>query len=195
MRQFRVSAWLSVVLLMAMPAVSAFALESGVRSTSNGPDGHAIEAELDGAPFELARINEHHCHDAAYPIIRCFRDEADRDADIDLDLRTATLDVRVAGPAFAPAAPCSTCTYVTLYWDINQGGSSISFVYDHANLGIYGWNDQASSYLARNCGQPKLYWDADFSGNAIYTSACNGLNFTGVHGAWNDQVSSIANLN
>ena len=53
----------SVIALVAVWTVSA---------ATTAADPMAITAELDGQPIALRDVSGYHCHDRAYPVIRCF---------------------------------------------------------------------------------------------------------------------------
>lgn len=49
-------------------------------TTAGGRDH--IRAVLEGQPIRARDVSRYHCHDLEYPVIRCFRNASDRDADV-----------------------------------------------------------------------------------------------------------------
>ena len=84
-------------------------------------DQMALTAELDGRPIALADVSDYHCHDRAYPVIRCFGTAFERDRDEGLP-EAATKAAMDGDSAEAIAAAMDS--YVRWYMDANYGGPS-----------------------------------------------------------------------
>ncbi len=104
-------------------------------------------ADVDGQAIPLSSVASYHCHDAAFPVISCFRSAAKRDA---------SLSEQRAGNAAAPPL------YVTVFAHENYGGSSFSASVSYSHLGILGWNDMITSFKSLNGQHPKFWHDAEY---------------------------------
>jgi hypothetical protein len=69
-------------------------------------------------------------------------------------------------------SPDFTGPYTIAYWDINYGGTALTLYSAVSNLGALGWNDSVSSIKSINCGIPRYYVDAGYSG-AYWQNGCN----------------------
>jgi hypothetical protein len=144
-----------------------------------------MTATYQGSAIALADVATHHCHDGAYPVIRCF-DSAEELAE---DVVSYTIDV--AGGLLGPE-PQPGSYYVTWYEAANYGGSSFTASASYSNLGIFGWGDRISSFKSLNNGRPKWWRDPSFAGTAWHWLAGAQVSYVG-DGA-NDQFSSVANV-
>lgn len=133
-------------------------------------------AVLDAEGIPLDDVRRYHCHDRDYPVIRCFRDEAGRDADT----------ARALGRVELLSDP-----YVTFYKDVGYGGGSYSAYGPLTNLGIFGWADVISSFKSLNNGRPHWYRDSNY-GTPDWRWAA-GAWVTNVGSAANDTFSSVEN--
>lgn len=149
--------------------------------TSAASDSAEVRAILNGKPIALADVSRYHCHDRAYPLIRCFRASADRDAD---EVTAATLQ---GGAALS----VTVAPYVRWYADINFGGSSFAAYFSYANLGVIGWNDAISSFTTYAGGHPKWWQDTGFSGTHWDWGTTS---FLYVGDLANDKFSSVERL-
>ena len=130
---------------------------------------------LEGMSIPVSTVPEHHCHDTAWPVITCFRDSAERDADIAWSGTTR----------MAPA-------YAVVYVDADYGGGSIAIVSDYPNLGTIGWNNKISSFTSPNGGHPK-FWDGANYGPPSWQWAA-GASVAYVGDSRNDKFSSMKNV-
>lgn len=162
-------------------------LSPTVPATLGGPA--TLRAELNGHPIPLAEISRLHCHDRAYPLIRCFGTSAERDAD---EAATAL----VAGsPASVPAPGIGASTsypYVRWYRDANYGGPSFDAYVAYTDLGVIGWNDSISSFITYAGGHPRWWQNVGFSGVAWDWGSGVSVGYVGA--AANDQFSSVERL-
>jgi hypothetical protein len=102
--------------------------------------GSGLRAELLGRPLPLVAVANHHCHDFAYPVIRCF----DSASALKADVAQASADSNTRTLAAAAV------TYVRV-WDLTwYAGASMFISQNYSNLGTIGWNDRISSYAAQN---------------------------------------------
>jgi hypothetical protein len=156
------------VLLALVPATPAVAAAPGIAAT------------LDGRPLAVAEIPQFHCHDLDYPIIRCFRKAADRDAMVSTEV----------GAMAATAATTATTAvvYVTVYENTNFSGASLSISQNYDVLATIGWNDRISSFKGRNAETGVFYVDWFASGSS-WAFCCN----TSVSNlsAWDNSFSSV----
>ena len=70
---------LSTVLLLCLAVLSISAVGPAV---ARDPAAMLRKAVLQGRPMSLSDVSDHHCHDRAYPVIRCFATRAARDRDL-----------------------------------------------------------------------------------------------------------------
>jgi len=137
-----------------------------------------VVATLDGRPIAVADIPDYQCHDLEYPVIRCFRKIADRDASIAVDI-----DVGVASASLA-----SGVVYVTVYDGANFTGSTFSISQDYDALATIGWNDRVSSFKGRNSESGRFFVDW-FGGGSNWPFCCNST--YGSLGTYNNTFSSV----
>ena len=166
--------------VMAVIVLSA-GLGAGASPTSAASEDGSARAVLDGLPIAIGDISRYHCHDRAFPLIRCFHDSASRD----LDEQTA--------PALKQSAGLSgTVTpYVRWYADGGLLGPSFSASIPYANLGDVGWNDAISSFSTYPGGHPR--WSQDIgSGGTHWDWGFASVTYVG--DAANDKFSSVERL-
>jgi hypothetical protein len=156
------------VILALVPATPALAAAPGIVAT------------LDGRPLAVADIDNFHCHDLEYPIIRCFRKAADRDAELETEPG--------AMAAMAGTAATAAVVYVTVYESPGFAGASLSISQNYDALAVIGWNDRISSFKGRNAETGIFYVDWFASGSS-WAFCCN----TSVSNlsSWNNTFSSV----
>ena len=161
----------TVLGLLALPmTVSAAPATNGVPSVY-----------LDGQRIDGHGAGSFYCHDRDYPVIRCFRTDADRAADENAPATAP--EAAIAGSA-GPASLLSP--YVRWYRDANFSGPSFdAYVYE-ANLAAIGWDNLISSFAPLNGGHP-LWWTGP---NRSGTKWDWGTASVATLGAANDQFSS-----
>lgn len=149
--------------------------------TSAASDPAEVRAVLNGKPIALADVSRYHCHDRAYPLIRCFRASADRDLD---ELTRAT-------PEGSAALSAVGTPYVRWYADKNLGGSSFDAYVSYSNLGDIGWNDAISSFSTYPGGHARWSQDIGFGGMRWDWGSAS-ISYVG--DAANDKFSSVERL-
>lgn len=135
-----------------------------------------IVATLDGRSIPAAEVAAHHCHDLEFPVIRCFRSVADRDASVSVEIGAVQLAVAAA------------VVYVTIYDGALFAGSSFSISQDYDTLSVVGWNDRASSFKGRNSETGRFYVDW-FHGGSSWAFCCNQQ--TGNLGSYDNKFTSV----
>jgi hypothetical protein len=138
---------LSLVAAALAPAGAAAAAPTDIR----------VRAVLDGKPIPLADVGKYFCHDFDYPEIRCFSTAAS------LESITGSLQVTLLAAGV---------TYVTIYDFTGYWGSYMHVSQDYAALSSIGWNDEVSSYIARNWETGSFYTDWFYSGTQ-WNFCCN----------------------
>jgi hypothetical protein len=146
-----------------------------------------------GQGIDPREASHHFCHTRDYPIVRCFDSQAEVDADLGwVEPQAPGQNGRPTADAAASSSPPAfTGPYTIAYWDINYGGSALTLYYAVGNLDALGWNDAISSIKSINCGVPRYWTDANYSG-VYWQNGCN---------VWspnlysqNDMFSSVQNL-
>ena len=148
-------------------------------------------ATRNGAQIPLSEVSRHHCHDGAYPEIRCFDDEVSRDT----DAVTVVEQGKAVGTVekfLAPVARASSSYYVVWYEHSNYGGASYMTAFSHSDLTAIGWNDVISSFKSINGQRPKWYDGAGYSGDTWQWAAGAWVSYVGNNA--NDRFSSVRNL-
>lgn len=148
----------------------------------------AIQAELNGHAISLADVSRSHCHDLAYPLIRCFLTPVERDAD------EAAVAMAMSPGRSAPfgAAASAISPYVRWYLDANSGGPSFDASVVYSDLGVIGWNDKISSFMTYAGGHPRWWRDVGFT--PVSWDWGVGVSVAYVGNAANDQFSSVERL-
>ena len=161
----------TVGLLLALTLMT-LALPAGVGASSQS----GLRAVLEGKPIPLAEVARYTCHDRDYPVIHCFRNAAELDAD---EQQLASM---------ASAAPQQLLTaFVRWYQNANYGGAFFDAYDPYPDLSVIGWARQISSFKPMNGGHP-IWWQ--------------GANYTGFMWDWgtaqeptlggaDDQISSV----
>jgi hypothetical protein len=181
-----------------------FSLISGAPSTAAAatqpftvdPNGTVVTATYEGQPIDPLQASHYLCHTRDYPIVRCFASEAEVYRDLGLAEPVATGDPDAisesgAGPVLTDVSPdWDGGAYTIAYWDINYGGTWLMVYGAIPYLGVIGWNDNISSFKSVNCGIPRYYVDADYSGT-YWQNSCN--TWSPNLYAYNDTFSSVIN--
>jgi hypothetical protein len=159
-----------------------------LRAVLIGPDGNEEDIELED-------VGDHHCHDFASPIIRCFATELERDADAESVMGTQA--ARGWGgteqqAALAVQLAATVVTYVRWYEDSNYGGLSFSTANPMADLAVIGWNDRISSFKSINGGHPKFWQSWNYTGTAWQWVTSAWVPYVGDPA--NDRFSSVQNV-
>jgi hypothetical protein len=165
----------SRVLLPGLVAASVAATPSGAAARSSAT------AEFEGHAIPLESVASHHCHDAAFPVIRCFStaDAAARDLQLVQRRRdrsgATTLSVTSGGSLVA-------------YEHSGYGGASITFTQSWNNLTDLGWNDRISSF--KDFGATGSFHAEAFNQGLVYSfSGTQQTSYVG--DTYNDKFSSI----
>jgi hypothetical protein len=135
-----------------------------------------VTATLDGRAIPVSQIAEHDCDDLEFPLIRCFKNAADRDASV--TRRLGALHVSVA----------TAVAYVNVYDLANYGGSSLVISQNYDSLAVIGWNDKVSSFKGRNSETGRFYVDW-FHGGSSWAFCCNQQ--TANLGSYDNTFSSV----
>ncbi|MGC8634883.1 MAG: hypothetical protein ACP5VP_09510 [Candidatus Limnocylindrales bacterium] len=142
--------WLQSIVL-----AGAFLIGSAVLPLA-APRASAVDglhATLDGAAVPLQSVAQFTCHDRDYPLIRCFRDAAARDADL-----------AAAAPGGTTSSPDLPSAFVRWYRDADYGGPSFEAYNSYPDLSVIGWNKQISSFTTLNGGHPVWWQDTNYAG-------------------------------
>jgi hypothetical protein len=157
------------------------------------PDGTVVTATYEGVPIDPHAASSYYCHTRDYPVVRCFASQAEVDRDLHWVEPT-----QPGGPAASVASGSSDAgpdwpqgvAYTIAYWDISYGGSALTVFGPLPYLGVLGWNDSISSFKSVNCGLPRYYVDAEYSGS-YWQNGCNA--WSPSLGSYNDTFSSVVN--
>lgn len=124
----------------------AFAMLVGLAAPLASVNAAGPTVTLDGSPASLSLATRYACYVDAPDRLDCFRDPASR--------------------TLSPLA--ATVTYVgVLYENSGYGGASLSFAGSLPNLGVYGWNDRASSLKVYAGHSVTFYVDANYAGSNL----------------------------
>ena len=162
-----------------------------------------LTATYRGQGIDPREASHHFCHTRDYPIVRCFDSQAEVDADLGWvepeapgvnglpPTAPAATTPAPAASAAGNSSPDFTGPFTIAYWDIEYGGSALTLYYAVGNLDALGWNDAISSFKSVNCGIPRYWTDAYYSG-AYWQNGCNvwSPNLYSV----NDTFSSVQNM-
>jgi hypothetical protein len=151
-RLLRVALLASVILAGLIPraAYGAFGLSAST-----------LVADLEGLPIATSEISHYYCHDFDTPLIHCYRTAAGLEAALALSSTELTTTDDAAA-----------LSYVRLYDLSGYAGPYISLSADYTDLGVIGWNDRASSYVAVNSETSGLYVNTFYSGSTLLL-CCN----------------------
>ena len=174
----------SVVAVMLLLCASLVA--SGPAAAASPPGLRAI---LAGRAIPVSQVSRLHCHDGAYPTIRCFQDPTARDRDA---VRVANRrQADFGGPRRGGLAPLIVY-YVRFYEHENYGGASYQASAPLPDFTQIGWNDTVTSFQSLSNGRPKWYQDVYYGGGSSRWSA--GFWVANVGGDLNDTFSSVKNV-
>lgn len=165
-------AWWLATWLVCLPAVARSA-------------GPAPTAVYGGDEIALTDAPLHHCHDGAFPEIRCFDTTTERDVDA-----AGVVVAEELGPTGDVQALALTY-YVTFYEDVSYGGYSFTVAQPYPDLRTIGWNDVISSFKSLNGQRPRWYEDVDYGLPSWQWVA--GAHVSNV-GTANDRISAVKNV-
>jgi hypothetical protein len=164
---------------------------SAVSSVAATPP--TIRADLEGRPIAPAEVGEWYCHDFSYPAIHCFTSEAELDAAVSaLGYEPLVGGGRAgssAGGSTVSPAGVLSLNYVHVYVDANYAGYSAYFSANYPDLGLIGWDDRISSFVALNSLAGE-FRDLVNYGGFNYGFCCNSQVYY-VGDAYNDRFSSV----
>jgi len=172
-----------------------------------------LVGSLPGSGF-AARAAPTYCHDLTYPTtgsLTCFSTEAEQITDIlqrtgvrvptraehARGMRTVVGSLKGSGALHpSPIASHTGYYYVTLWENINYGGSGILLYYAYNNLHSIGWGDRTSSSyqwydLSGHCYE--VFVNINYDTSAGNFAACADIpDYRNVNGYnFNDVISSI----
>lgn len=173
---------------VGLAAVIALVAVWTVSTTTTAADPMALKAELDGRPIALRDVSGYHCHDRAYPVIRCFSTALERDRDEGL-ASAATIPAPAGNGV--EAITTAAIAYVRWYLDANYGGPSFDASIAYSDLRTIGWNDKISSFSTYPGGHPRWWRDGGFTGS-LWDWGTTSVPYVG--DAANDQFSSVGRL-
>lgn len=177
-----IRSWTAIVVL----ASSLLALPPGV-AAGEPP----IRADLDGRPIPVVDVGDWFCHDFDYPVIHCFRSAAELDAAV-ADLGVAPLepsgDTAVSSSLGSPSVVLGL-SYVRVFVDAGYAGNSAYFSVNYSNLGLIGWNDKISSFIALNGLSGQFFENTNYWG--LVDSFCCSQSVSYVGDIYNDKFSSV----
>ncbi len=172
-------------LLLGITLLVSSSLLLSANVSAAAPELRAVYA---GHSIPLLQVSTLHCHDGAYPIIRCFATEAEATADANRIIgRAPGIGLGTGGQASIQAT-----FYVTFYQDENYGGASWSTTGAISDLSQIGWNDAITSFKSLNGGHPKWWTDSNYSAASAQWAA--GAWVANIGSNWNDQFSSVKNV-
>jgi hypothetical protein len=182
----RSTALVALALSMVWSAPGPAAADTSTDSVD--PNGSVVTATYEGQSIDPKLASHYFCHTRDYPVVRCFDSQQEVDDDIGLVEPVAPGGSSPLSPDF-PDFPGGTA-YTIAYWDINYGGSALTVYGAVWNLDPIGWNDSISSFKSVNCGVPRYYVDAGYSG-VYWQNSCN--TWSPNLYAYNDTFSSVVN--
>jgi hypothetical protein len=157
-----------------------------------GDPEQGLTATYYGQRIDPREASHHFCHTRDYPIVRCFDSQAEVDADLGWIEPSAPGQGGSASTETPRAGllPDFTGPYTIAYWDLDYGGNALTLYGPLANLDSLGWNDAISSIKSVNCGIPRYWTDANYSGT-YWQNGCNVWS-PNLYGQ-NDAFSSVLN--
>ena len=196
MRRLLIRATALVTLVFSLTWSAPVSAAADTSTDSADPNGSVVTATYKGQPIDPRLASHHFCHTRDYPVVRCFDSQQEVDDDIGLVEPVAPGE---PGPllsggddsieGISPDFPAGVA-YTIAYWDINYGGNALTVYGAIWNLDLIGWNDNISSFKSVNCGIPRYYVDASYSG-VYWQNSCN--NWSPNLYAYNDTMSSVLN--
>ncbi len=147
-----------------------------VHSVSGAQTG-GLRATVDGRLISLAEVSALHCHDLAYPLIRCFHDEPAMQAD---ERQTA---------ASAPTGSAIT-VWVTWYRDAGYGGPSFDAASSWPDLATINWSHQISAFRSYSGANPRWFFYPNYAGGVSVSWGVNAqISYVGA--TYNDRFASV----
>ncbi len=144
----------------------------------------SVRAMLGEQEIAVQDVTRYHCHDADYPVLRCFSSARDASAGFNAALRRG-------GTRTSTTLETSAITYIRVFVHSVYQGSSIYLSQNYDNLTSIGWNDVISSYKAMNSQSGTMYENAFMDGR-IENFCCNA-SVSYIGDFMNDRTSSIEN--
>lgn len=165
------------------PIAALLAVVTSIVAPTPGVSGAPIgglRATVDGRPIPLAEVSSLHCHDLAYPLIRCFHDEPSMQAD------------EQQAAATAPAGPAIT-VWVTWYRDAGYGSPSFDAASSWPDLATINWRNQISAFRSYSGANPRWFFYPNYAGGASVSWGANAqISYVGA--TYNDRFASVMAL-
>lgn len=120
-----------------------------------------VRATLDGKPISLADASELSCSDVSYPVLTCYRTEAELEAAMDASSSSLQLTLNAG-----VAAGVTSTGYVIVFEHGQYAGAALAITHDYSCLCTIGWNDKISSF--KSYGASGRFWENAPNGGFIY---------------------------
>lgn len=167
---------LVVALALALASLQPIAV---AQAESAAPRGE-VEAYLDGVSIPSTEAGDYFCHDFDFPTLDCYSTAAA------LEAAVAVLTTDGGPSATAAYGPSD---YVTVYSEPGYGGSYAHLAQSYDALWVIGWNDQISSFKARNSATGSFYVDW-YAGGQRLDFCCNST-VPQLSGTFDNAISSV----
>ena len=140
-----------------------------------------VRATLDGKPISLEDASALSCSDVNYPVLTCYRTEAELEAAMDASSLQLTQNAGVAAATTATG-------YVIVFEHGQYAGASLAITHDYSCLCTIGWNDKISSF--KSYGASGKFWENAPNGGFIYYFGPS-TQVAYVGDAYNDRFSAV----
>lgn len=170
----------------SLSAAIALVLATGPAASASDDPARAVHRDL---AIPLVDVARYHCHDGAYPVIRCFDTAEERDGET---VAPGNIDPSVSGEGADGDQTVAAVFYVSFWEHEKYGGASYSASQPNPSLGDYGWNDKVTSFKSLNGQRPKWWEHANYGPPAWQWAA--GAWISNVGSGANDTFSSVKNV-
>jgi hypothetical protein len=162
--------------------VSAIVFLTVVGGSVNAAEPISVSATFDGAAISLDEARGLSCHDFDFPILRCFATASVLETEV---------AKRVQVGAAAGLAALAGDGYVTVFENVQYGGSALTLSADQPWLSSVGWNDRISSF--KSFGATGNFREDSPGGGFIYGYGAT-TQISSLTGTYNDKFSAF-NIN
>lgn len=141
-----------------------------------------VTATFQGQQIAVSDIGKLHCHDRAYPIVKCFATDAEVEADLGIPAQS------VQSLAKVQMAPQYLYPYVVVYDGTNYTGPSYWAFNALPDLRTVGWNDRIASAQGINGYYVQFWADLNYTRGPWQDGPDEDIS---TFAMWNDQWTSM----
>lgn len=180
-----------IALTVGIASLATGAAAAAATSASSAdPSTNDVTVIYHGHTIVPTLASHYFCHTRDYPVVRCFDSQAAVEADLGLTEPLGSGQASESTATSGGMTQASQVAYTIAYTNSYYGGTALTVYGAVSALGDIGWNDTISSFKSVNCGIPRYYVNAGYSGS-YWQNGCNV--WSPDLASYNDTFSSVIN--